>query len=310
MLQDIAPKKFHCEYQEHLLGEDSILLIFHENDILIKQEEMSIFPIYGKVKEILAGQTSEITYLFSIDGREYFLFSVSTDIQRKEFQELEEKGYTFEKVRRLRDTAALADCFAASTGYHLYIWYRDNHYCGRCGGSLRKDSRERMLHCPACGNVVYPKIAPAVIVAVTDGDKILMTKYANREYKRHALIAGFCEIGETAEDTVRREVMEEVGLKVKNIRYYKSQPWGFDSNLLLGYFAELDGEDLITREENELAEAEWKNRKDAQGMDDGISLTREMMGIFAAGKENVCAKVRNEKSGFSETLSPEVGKNL
>lgn len=299
MLQDIAPKKFHCEYQEHLLGEESVLLIFHGNEILVKHGEASIFPVYGKIKGILAGQTSDITYLFSIDGKEYFLFSVSTDVQRKEFQVLEEKGYSFMKVKSLRDTAALADCFAASTGYHLYIWYRDNHYCGRCGGSLQKDSRERMLYCPACGNVVYPKIAPAVIVAVTDGDKILMTKYANREYKRYALIAGFCEIGETAEDTVRREVMEEVGLKVKNIRYYKSQPWGFDSNLLLGYFAELDGEGVITREEAELAEAEWKSRKATEGMDDGISLTREMMGIFAAGKEWESAKVRNKNHGFS-----------
>lgn len=64
-----------------------------------------------------------------------------------------------------------------------------------------------------------------------------MTKYAGREYKRYALIAGFTEIGETAEETVHREVMEEVGLKVKNIRYYKSQPWGFDSNLLMGFSA-------------------------------------------------------------------------
>ena len=113
-----------------------------------------------------------------------------------------------------------------------------------------------------------------------------MTKYANREYKKYALIAGFCEIGEMAEDTVRREVMEEVGLRVKNIRYYKSQPWGFDSNLLLGYFAELDGADTITIEEAELAEAEWKYRHEVQGMDDGISLTREMIEVFAKGKEH------------------------
>ena len=76
-----------------------------------------------------------------------------------------------------------------------------------------------MMKCPSCGNMVFPKIAPAVIVGVTNGDKILMTKYAGREYKKYALIAGFTEIGETAEQTVEREVMEEVGLHVKNIRY-------------------------------------------------------------------------------------------
>jgi NAD+ diphosphatase len=137
-----------------------------------------------------------------------------------------------------------------------------------------------MLFCPDCGNVIYPKIAPAVIVGIIDGDKILMTKYAGREYKKYSLVAGFCEIGEAAEDTVRREVMEEVGLKVKNIRYYKSQPWGFDSNLLMGFFADLDGENVITRDETELAVAEWIERKDTSGMNDGISLTREMIDVF------------------------------
>ena len=85
--------------------------------------------------------------------------------------------------------------------------------------------------------MIFPKIAPAVIVALTHGNKILLTKYAaTRDYKKYALIAGFVEIGETVEETVEREVMEEVGLKVKNLRYYKSQPWGYDSNVLMGYF--------------------------------------------------------------------------
>lgn len=139
-----------------------------------------------------------------------------------------------------------------------------------------------MLFCPHCGNIVFPKIAPAVIVAVIDPEteQIVMTKYADRAFKKYALIAGFTEIGETAEQTVEREVMEEVGLSVKNITYYKSQPWGFDSNLLMGFFAELSGSNLITREEKELSVAEWMPREQLADMDDGISLTREMMGEF------------------------------
>ena len=120
--------------------------------------------------------------------------------------------------------------------------------------------------------MVFPKIAPAVIVGVTHGDKILMTKYAGREYKRYALIAGFTEIGETAEETVKREVMEEVGLTVKNIRYYKSQPWGFDSNLLLGYFCELAEEGLSV--------AEWVDYHDIPEDKEKLSLTHEMMTYF------------------------------
>lgn len=84
------------------------------------------------------------------------------------------------------------------------------------------DHKERMVHCEHCGNTVYPKICPGVIVAVTDGDRLLLTKYANRPGSvNYALVAGFTEIGETLEETVQREVMEEVGIKVKNIRYYK-----------------------------------------------------------------------------------------
>ena len=125
----------------------------------------------------------------------------------------------------------------------------------------------------------------AVIVGVTNGDKILMTKYAGREYKKYALIAGFTEIGETAEQTVEREVMEEVGLHVKNIRYYKSQPWGYDSDLLLGYFCELAEEHKIELDETELSLAEWIDYKDVPDDPEGLSLTREMMQTFREKKK-------------------------
>lgn len=131
--------------------------------------------------------------------------------------------------------------------------------------------------------MIFPKIAPAVIVGVINGNKILLTKYNGRVYKKYALIAGFTEIGETAEETVAREVMEEVGLKVKNIRYYKSQPWGTDCNLLLGFFCDLDGDDTITMDEKELSTAEWFERDEMPVDDDGFSLTREMMSIFKRG---------------------------
>jgi NAD+ diphosphatase len=139
-----------------------------------------------------------------------------------------------------------------------------------------------MMHCPDCGQVEYPKISPAVIVGVTDGDRLLLTKYAGRSFTRYALIAGFTEIGETIEETVQREVMEEVGLKVKNIRYYRSQPWSFSDTLLMGFFADLDGEDRIRLDEEELSVAEWHTRGTIPG-DDGISLTREMMRVFNEG---------------------------
>jgi NAD+ diphosphatase len=119
-----------------------------------------------------------------------------------------------------------------------------------------------------------------VIVGVTDGDRLLMTKYAGRIYKRYALVAGFAEVGETIEETVSREVLEEVGVRVKNIRYYKSQPWPFSDSLLMGFYCDLDGSDEIVLDETELSEAEWVHRKDIDVEADGISLTNEMIVHF------------------------------
>ncbi len=132
---------------------------------------------------------------------------------------------------------------------------------------------------------IYPEIAPAVIVGVMNRthDKMLVTRYAHRAYRGDALIAGFCEIGETAEETVRREVMEEAGIHVDHIRYYKSQPWGFDSNLLLGFYAEADEEEAIHMDETELAQAVWADKRELD-RDVNLSLTAEMVMNF---KENM-----------------------
>ena len=130
----------------------------------------------------------------------------------------------------------------------------------------------------------YPKICPAVIIGVTDGDRILMSKYAGRTYKKYALLAGFTEIGETVEQTVAREVMEEVGLKVKNIRYYKSQPWAFSDTLLMGFYCDLDGSDEITLDREELSLAEWFERDKIPVEPSRDSLTNEMIIKFKLGE--------------------------
>jgi NAD+ diphosphatase len=217
-------------------------------------------------------------YLFEISGKKYFL--------AEEYEEeLEAVGFEYTDINKIRTCANKDEVFAAATAYHLCLWYRSSRFCGRCGKQNVHYVKERAMFCPSCNCINYPRISPAVIVALTDGDRIMMTKYAGRGYKKYALIAGFTEIGETAEQTVRREVMEEVGLKVKNIRYYKTQPWGFSGDLLIGYFCELDGSDVINRDETELSEAVWMKRDEMTDIeDDGLSLTREMMRVFKENK--------------------------
>ena len=120
-------------------------------------------------------------------------------------------------------------------------------------------------------------------MAVHDRERLLLTKYAGREYTRYALIAGFAEIGESLEQTVHREVKEEVGLKVKNLQFYKSQPWPFTDTLLAGFFAELDGSDSVTIDERELAMGVWMDREDIPPEELKISLTGEMIEAFRTG---------------------------
>jgi NAD+ diphosphatase len=144
--------------------------------------------------------------------------------------------------------------------------------------------KERAMVCPSCGQTEYPKISPAIIVAIKNKDKLLMSRYARGAYRRYALIAGFVEIGETFEDCVRREVMEEVGLKVKNIRYYRSQPWAFSDTEMIGFTADLDGDDTIRLEEDELAEAGWFTREEIPDYSPYISVGHAMMRAFKNGE--------------------------
>lgn len=280
MIQDIAPLKLNNAYHRKKPKNNSRMLGFIDRMIYLKYDEKIEFLTYGQWTDTLREQKKEIpgsVYLFSIGEEDYFLTDIAADTQIE--------GFAFHKMFSVRTMQPMKDVLVAATAWHLYVWYRDNQFCGRCGINLKHDTLQRMMRCPKCGNLVFPKIAPAVIIGLTDGDKILMTKYAGREYKRYALIAGFTEIGETAEETVAREVMEEVGLKVKNIRYYKSQPWGFDSNLLLGYFCDLAEKAEIQLEEEELSLAEWVDYKDVPDDPEGLSLTREMMVHFRESRK-------------------------
>lgn len=218
-------------------------------------------------------------YLFTIDTIDYFLLSENAVVLPE--------GYELMNLKQIRRDAYQPKflVYASTVALQLANWYRDNVYCGRCGHKTVLSKAERAIKCPHCGRTIYPRIVPAVIVAVTKGDKILLTKYSGRKYAYYALIAGFTEIGETMEETVHREVMEEVGLKVKNLRYYKSQPWGIVDDILMGYYCDVDGDDTIKLDTNELKEGVWVDRSEIPGQPDNFSLTNEMMMMFRAGKE-------------------------
>lgn len=292
MIQEIFPHTLNNQYTpEKISGADTVLY-FKENTLLSAENEgLLSCPSYDEFSDGCDKEKNAFDYIYLLEaaGERFFLAMEKNGVRECSFtgKKLHTdndnmlKGYEFTDVNVFRRTEPKYRAYAVITAYHLYGWYRDNRICGRCGNTLRHSDKERMVYCSECGNSIYPKICPAVIVAVTNKDKLLLTKYAQRTYKNYALVAGFAEIGETIEETVIREVYEEVGLRVKNIEYYKSQPWGLSGSLLFGFYCELDGDDKITLQEEELSVGEWIAAKDIPLEDDGVSLTREMIVNFA-----------------------------
>ena len=285
MIQDIFPQKMDNQYKNIEAMPQDYVMIFkghsrRDDMALIRYDEEGV--IFPKVEEL---PECHLIYLFAIDKKKFFLCSDYEDINKGKFEDAL-RGYSYEKIFAFRKYQPKDMCFAGFTGYHLFVWYRDTQRCGRCGEKLIHDKKERMMRCPECGTMFFPKIAPAVIIGLRHGDSLLMSRYAGREYKGRALLAGFCEIGETPEETVIREVKEEVGLACKNVTYYGSQPWGCDLNLLLGYFCDVDGEIAIHLDKNELATAAFVRREEIGSFDDAelISLTATMMDAFRKGE--------------------------
>ena len=279
MIQDIAPHHYHNEYKPVAPDKKSFILAYNkERNILLKKDgETMTLPRFEELEGRLSNLYENYIYLFSIDEEHFYLIPELDTSLLSEYQ--------FETIRFLRIAQPQYLAFAGVTGYQLFQWYSKRRFCGCCGKPMLHSQKERMMECPSCGNQEYPVLCPAVIVGITNGDKIILSKYEGRRFKRYALIAGFAEIGETIEETVHREVMEEVGLKVKNLRYYKSQPWSFSGTLLFGFFCDVDGDDTLTVDHEELSMAQWVERDKIPDQGNNISLTKEMMMLFRDGKE-------------------------
>lgn len=223
-------------------------------------------------------------FLFTVGDTAYFRCAVHNEA----LEAFADAGaWRFMPIGALHQHAPRHRAFAGMVGYEYHQWYDTRRFCGRCGTRMVHDTVERMLRCPECGCMEFSRLFPAVIVGIVDRqrDRVLVSRYANRENKRYALIAGFCEMGETVEQTVHREVKEEVGLAVKNLRYYASQPWPPSSSLLFGFFCDLDGAASITLDHHELEHAEWLERADLPKGESDYSLTREMMRVLREGRE-------------------------
>ncbi len=281
MIQDIGPKIFNNNFKHQKAKVSDVFLSYQGDTVLIKEDKDKLwYPSFADFQEKYPSLIEKAQFLFTINEINYYL----ADEQGLDSVE----GWIYVNVRRFRSEPKYWRSFAGAVGWQLNRWYADHKFCSKCKNPLKKSDKERMLYCDSCNLQIYPKISPAVIVGVYDKSRLLLTKYAGREHVRHALIAGFAEIGESLEQTVHREVLEEAGLKVKKLKFYKSQPWPFTDTLLAGFYAELDGDDAITLETDELALGIWVERENIPIEDElQMSLTSEMISAFKKNEFNL-----------------------
>lgn len=165
-------------------------------------------------------------------------------------------GYTTEPLRLYNCRNTEETTMKVLRAKALANWTDTTRYCTHCGGSLTTHDELTAMQCTECGKIVFPRIEPCVIVLVRKGDKMLLARHAQRNQDIYACIAGFMEAGETAEQTVRRELMEETGIKVNNIQYFGTQSWPFPSQLMIAFTAEWESGE-INPQDDELSDAGW-----------------------------------------------------
>ena len=280
MIQDIFPYKYHNEYR-NIAAEDSDYVIpVHQQRILCScTETKASLPTAAEAERIWKIDRKKLRYLFAIDEMNFFLWD----------QDLEETaGFRWEHILTVRGLEPACISFAAAVGAHLAHWYENNRYCGKCGQPYSHSKTQRALVCPACGQVAFPRINPIVIAAVVDGDRLLVARYNKKHFNprnnQYVLLAGYVEIGESYEDTVRREIREETGLEIRRIRYVASQPWPYSQTSIAGFYVEADSRRPLKIQEDELSELVWVKREDLPPRKNLTSITDNLIEWFRHGK--------------------------
>ncbi|MBO0693884.1 MAG: NAD(+) diphosphatase [Acidimicrobiaceae bacterium] len=185
-------------------------------------------------------------------------------------------GYRWAHLRELGGAWPTEEWALAGRAVQLVEWRRTHRYCGRCGHETEPSPGERAMRCPSCGLLAFPVVSPAVIVLVRKGEQILLA--ANRTFRggMYSILAGFVEPGENIEETLHREVFEEVGIHVKNLRYVASQPWPFPHSLMIGYTAEWESGE-IQPDGDEILDAGWYSADDLPPIPPPLSIAGRLI---------------------------------
>jgi NAD+ diphosphatase len=276
MINEIAPNTINIKFSNNKSISEADYIFFYGEEGLLWKVTGDEYSIPQKKDFLDFTDKTEAIYLFSFDNTSCYL------VWEKPKTKCE--NFVCKEIRFFRTMSRTELAWLSLLGYQLKNWYQSNRYCGNCGAATLHKTDERAIVCPNCNTVIYPLIAPAVIVAVTCSNKILLIRGQGSILGWHTLIAGYVDVGETLEETVKREVFEEVGIDVCNVRYYKNQPWPLTNSLMLGFVAEANDNQPIRIDETEILEAGWFNRGNLPAYSPNLSIGGEMIEKFEKGE--------------------------
>lgn len=242
---------WEADFTSGSFPDHSYLFVFFNDEVAVNKQE-AVLPI-PTVSDIMLHNRIEpaaLQYIGTFTGNHYFAAKITSKELFAEF--------SFLKLRNAAETITEKYGSLAFRAYHILNWLKNNKFCGRCGRATQvaAQPQEFAIKCSACGHLVYPRISPAIIVAVTKEDKLLLAHSSRFPAGRYSVLAGFAEPGETLEDCVRREIREEVAIEVADIRYFGSQPWPFPDSLMIAFTARYASGEIMV-DNNEIVAADW-----------------------------------------------------
>jgi len=242
---------------------------FQGNQILIRREDnRATLPQVVHVRE-LGLEPLRVQYLGTLQGRHCFSCEFEGGVSAPE-------GFLWSGLRGLFGLVDEVVFGLAGRALQVMDWDRSHQYCGRCGTPTVVKAGERARQCPSCGQTHYPRIAPAVMALVERGDQLLLARSPHFPPGMHSALAGFVEPGENLEQCLVREVKEEVGVDVDNLRYFSSQPWPFPHSLMIAFNCDYAGGEIVP-DPNEIEAAAWFGLDRLPVLPNRISIARRLI---------------------------------
>lgn len=249
-----------------------IYYIFYNDELLVKSENNKVtIPTIDELDNL---QLNNIQYIGSLNSENFFCgeIIVSEGV-------VIPSNMHFSKLKPLAQVISEDMFWIGGRAIQIVNWNNNHIYCGRCGTATQNVDGERSKKCPKCGLSNYPRISPAIIVAVINEGKLLLAHNTQFPKDLYSVVSGFVEVGETFEECVVREVHEETGINVKNIKYFGNQPWPFPNSIMIGYIAEYESGEIKV-DGNEISHANWYSANDMPLTPDGISIAKKLINWF------------------------------